>query len=140
TAVRKSDLNAAHDGQVIQCPIPPEEVAPAYAYQKLINNSPDGHMVRDLRCVVVGGEVATLYVKCRAIERRFRNENDFVDLKNPSDIFSTEELAKIAEMADRMGLDFGGMDVLRDEQDGRIYIVDVNKTCMGPPTALAFDK
>jgi hypothetical protein len=35
-----------------------------------------------------------------------------------------------------MALDFGGLDVLRDREDGRIYIVDVNKTDMGPPSAL----
>lgn len=35
-----------------------------------------------------------------------------------------------------MRLDFGGLDILRDKQTGRIYIVDVNKTDMGPPFAL----
>ena len=29
-----------------------------------------------------------------------------------------------------MNLDFGSIDVMRDKHDGRIYIVDVNKTCM----------
>ena len=36
-----------------------------------------------------------------------------------------------------MHLDWGGMDVLRDKGDGRIYVVDVNKTDMGPPIALS---
>jgi len=35
-----------------------------------------------------------------------------------------------------MNLDWGGIDVLRDAQDGRIYVVDVNKTDMGPPIVL----
>jgi len=35
-----------------------------------------------------------------------------------------------------MHLDWGGLDILRDASDGRIYIVDVNKTDMGPPLAL----
>ena len=29
-----------------------------------------------------------------------------------------------------MNLDFGAIDVMRDKNDERIYIVDVNKTCM----------
>ena len=33
-------------------------------------------------------------------------------------------------------LDWGGVDVLRDSADGKIYIVDANKTDMGPPIAL----
>jgi hypothetical protein len=31
-----------------------------------------------------------------------------------------------------MGLDFGELDILRDNDDGRIYIVDVNNTPSGP--------
>lgn len=36
-----------------------------------------------------------------------------------------------------MNLDWGGLDILRDRHDGRIYIVDVNKIDM-PPLALPF--
>ena len=34
------------------------------------------------------------------------------------------------------GLEWGGVDVLRDNASGKIYIVDANKTDMGPPVAL----
>ena len=51
-------------------------------------------------------------------------------------MFSEDELAKISRFCHKMQLDFGGLDILRDNQDGRIYIVDVNKTDMGPPFAL----
>ena len=36
-----------------------------------------------------------------------------------------------------MGMDWGGLDVLRDQPSGRIYIVDVNKTDVGPVIALS---
>jgi hypothetical protein len=35
-----------------------------------------------------------------------------------------------------MRLDFGELDVLRDRHDGRIYVVDVNRTPWGPPRTL----
>ena len=35
-----------------------------------------------------------------------------------------------------IGLEWGGVDVLRDRNDGKLYIVDANKTDMGPPIAL----
>ena len=35
-----------------------------------------------------------------------------------------------------MSLDWGALDVLRDRNDGRIYVVDVNKTNIDPPIAL----
>ena len=42
----------------------------------------------------------------------------------------------IERFAADLGLDWGGVDVLRDRMSGRIYIVDANKTDMGPPVAL----
>ena len=36
-----------------------------------------------------------------------------------------------------MKLDWGGLDILRDRANGRLYVVDVNKTDM-PPLALPF--
>ena len=41
-----------------------------------------------------------------------------------------------AAFAAAMHLDYGGLDILRDRHDGRIYIVDANKTDMGPPAAM----
>ena len=34
-------------------------------------------------------------------------------------------------------LDYGGLDIMRDKVDGRIYIVDVNYTPFGPPVELS---
>ncbi|MGZ3299147.1 MAG: hypothetical protein ACXU8O_09035, partial [Asticcacaulis sp.] len=59
-------------------------------------------------------------------------------LAQPADVYSSAELAKIAEFTARMGLDWGGLDILRDRGDGRIYIVDVNKTDLGPVIALSW--
>ena len=53
-------------------------------------------------------------------------------------VFSADELAMIARFNARMGLDWGGLDILRDRADGRIYIVDVNKTDLGPVIALSW--
>jgi hypothetical protein len=40
-------------------------------------------------------------------------------------------------LADRIGLDFGELDLLRDRADGRIYVVDVNPTVNGPTVVLS---
>jgi hypothetical protein len=52
-------------------------------------------------------------------------------------MLSKPEQEKIGEFANAMALDFGGLDVLRNRDDGQIYIVDANKTDMGPPSALS---
>lgn len=36
-----------------------------------------------------------------------------------------------------MGLDWGELDILRNKDDGRAYIVDVNNTPAGPPNHLS---
>jgi hypothetical protein len=35
-----------------------------------------------------------------------------------------------------MGLDYGEVDVVRDAGDKRIYVLDLNKTPLGPPNGL----
>lgn len=135
-AVRKSNTNAAHDGMVVQCPLDISQTEPGFVFQKLINNSEDGALVQDLRVVYVYGQIPVVYIKHRDMARRFANENSFVELHSAAELFSEMEIQKICRLADAIGLDFGGIDVLRDQEDGRIYIVDVNKTCMGPPIAL----
>jgi hypothetical protein len=54
----------------------------------------------------------------------------------PGEVFSPEEMQRIAAFSREMGLDWGAIDALRHRADGKLYIVDANKTDMGPPIAL----
>ncbi|GAB4519594.1 MAG: hypothetical protein Tsb0010_03900 [Parvularculaceae bacterium] len=134
-AVEKSELNGVHDGKIIQCPI--EAPRPGMVYQRLIENTVDGMEFTDIRTPVVGGRAPVVYLKRRTPDKRFSNSNHQVDLGRTDDYLSADEQSKVGEFCEAIGLDFGGLDILRDRADGRIYIVDVNKTDMGPPTALA---
>ena len=133
-AAEKSEINAAHDGRVIQCPT---QAAPGRVYQKLVDNrGADLDIVDDLRTATVGGKPAVVFIKRRPVAKRFQNTNCEVLLTTPEAVFSADELAKIADFAARLGLDWGGLDILRDRTDGKLYIVDANKTDMGPPISL----
>ncbi len=134
-AVEKSELNGRHDGRVIHCPI--GEPRRNHVYQRLIDNTFDGREFIDIRTPVVGGKIPFVYLKRRTRELRFSNENHRVDLVEADSMLSPDERRKVAEFTRAIGLDFGGLDILRDRADGRIYIVDANKTDMGPPTALS---
>ena len=57
-------------------------------------------------------------------------------LDEPRNCYTDDEIAVMERFAASIGLDWGGVDVLRDRQSGRIFIVDANKTDMGPPVAL----
>ena len=134
----KSEMNGAHDGYATSAPLPPEHpYDPKLVYQRLIDNTVEGKWAEDMRCPITGGDIEIVFVKRRPLASRFANMNSSVTLQSPDELLSAEERAEIKEFAAAMGLDWGGMDILRNKEDGKIYIVDVNKTDMGPPIALS---
>lgn len=131
--VAKSEHNGAHDGRVLDGPCTRD---PGLAYQRLIDTvAPDG-MVEDLRCPTVDGEVAAVFLKRRPVQTRFANANAEVRELDPDRVFSADERALIKAFCAEIGMDWGGVDVLRERSSGALWIVDANKTDMGPPTAL----
>jgi hypothetical protein len=132
--VRKSNLNARHDGRVISCPIEPE---PGFVYQKVIDNEVGDGLVQDVRVPVFKDTIPFVYLKYRSVERRFSNNNTRVELASAGDVFSPRERQSILHFCRRMGVDYGELDVLRHREDGRLYIVDVNTTPWGPPVQLS---
>lgn len=125
--VKKSDANATHDGEIINCPAEPEE---GYIYQKLIENEVDGSAMI-FRVPVVAGVVPLVFRRFNLLGERFTRtwRSDMLD---PREEYNKDELAKIALFCEKFGLDFGELDVMRDMYDGRIYILDVNNTPSGP--------
>ena len=132
--VEKGEANGVHDGRVVEAPCPARS---GKTYQRLIDNTAAcGRFVDDLRTPCVGGEPVLVFVKRRPTADRFANHNTAVSLTTPGAVFSPEEIDAIRRFCAAMALDWGGLDILRDRIDGRLYVVDVNKTDMGPPIAL----
>jgi len=129
----KSELNGKHDGFISFDNRDPEE---GWVYQKLIHTETKNDTVLDLRCPTVFGEIPLIFLKERPVKKRFANMNSKCRLAETSNHLSDEERAKISRFCQKMELDWGGLDILRDNNDKKIYIVDVNKTDMGPPLAL----
>lgn len=127
-AVEKGEDNGAHDGRLVTCPCP---ALPGRVYQRVIDTA-EGDQVVDLRTPCVGGSPVLVFVKRRPVRDRFANYNSTVALTRPEDHFSADELATIGRFCVAMKLDWGGLDILRDRADGRLYVVDVNKTDMPP--------
>ena len=129
-AVQKSDMNGTHDGIIVDCPLSPDEMSPDCVYQKLIDSTFDGRRSEDLRMAYVSGEIPVVFRKFKLPENRFGTDYDHVDVWDADQAFTAEEQALLIKFCEAMGLDFGAVDVMRDKHDGRIYVVDVNKTCM----------
>jgi hypothetical protein len=127
--VIKSNINAQHDGKVITCPI--DKIKEGYVYQKVINNQFDDNFVQDIRVPIFKEEIPFVYLKYKVINERFSNPSRVVIAK-PYEVLSQEEIKKIILFCKKIGLEYGELDVLRDNNDGRLYIVDANSTPYDP--------
>ncbi|MDO9337136.1 MAG: hypothetical protein Q7T61_12100 [Caulobacter sp.] len=133
--VEKSEKNGVHDGRIVHGPLSPR---PGCVYQKLVDTADRTGACRDLRTPCAGGMPVLVWIKVKPAGRRFAIQNRRATLHAPGEVFSPRELALITQFNARMGADWGGLDILRDRHDGRIYIVDVNKTDLGPLIALSW--
>ena len=132
--VEKSNVNFKHDGRVITCPV--KEASPEHVYQKLVNNRHGEDAVEEIRVPVFGQNIPFVCLKYRHIGDRFRNYNRSL-LKQTGSVLSPEEVALIREFCECLKMDYGELDVLRDSDDGRLYVVDANTTPSGPPRHLS---
>lgn len=136
--VKKSNNNWAHDWKVIKCPIDKKEIDKNYVYQKLIDNSIDKKFVYDIRCPIIWKNIPFVYIKKRNIKERFSNNNTEVLVEETRKFLTKKEVKKIVKFKSEMWLDFWEIDVLRDNYDKKLYIVDVNKTSLWPPSWLKY--
>ena len=131
--VRKSVRNYAHDGVVLDTPAPRQ---PGFVYERLIDTvDPDGYAT-DLRTPIVGDSIPLVWVLKRPAGDRFGTDSPYARRVATSEAFTPDEIGKLLAFARSLGLAYGELDVLRDRTDGRIYVVDANKTPVGPPPAL----
>src|SRR5262249_39835191 len=76
------------------------------------------------------------FLKKKTAAARFSIQNTSVMVKRPDEVLSPAEIAQIEHFCQAMQLDWGGLDVLREHETGRLYVVDVNKTDTGPAVVL----
>jgi hypothetical protein len=134
--VEKSDENARHDGRIVRAPVLKRRAGAVY--QRVINNAVQGDLVEDVRVPVINGIVPFAYLKYRPTAIRFdSSRNNIVRLCPAEEVLSGVEIRNIGKFAGSIGLDYGELDVLRDRDDGQIYIVDANNTPTGPSYRLS---
>jgi hypothetical protein len=132
--VKKNNLNAKHDGIIVQCPV--ENTEEGFIYQKVINNIINDELVMDLRIPVLRGKIPFIYLKYKKLVDRFTNDLYKSEIASVNEYLTMDEVKNISEFCLRLGLDYGELDVLRNKDDRKIYIVDVNYTPWGPPAKL----
>ncbi|MBX9745378.1 MAG: hypothetical protein K2X34_00655, partial [Hyphomonadaceae bacterium] len=134
-AVEKGEGNGVHDGRIVQCPLPRVE---GKSYQRVIKTEGADGWAYDLRTACVGRRPVVVFVKQKPAVSRFSIQNTSVVVKTPEEVFSPAEIQQIERFCAAMQLDWGGLDVLREHESGRLYVVDVNKTDTGPAVVLSW--
>lgn len=123
--VEKHDENAL-GGRVINLPIGIPEGG--FVYQQFIDTR-HGDSMLEYRVPIVLGEIPVTYRVEKDIPHdRIKTGKQSVSLIDPSDVFSAEEIRQIQAFCDKMGLDFGELDILRANDNNQLYILDANKT------------
>jgi hypothetical protein len=137
--VIKSDLNATHDG--VEAVAPLTEKHPGVVYQRLGENRPPNDSpdkLCDYRVPIFWTRPTFAYLKIRPQTARFSNANTNVTLvEEAAALFSPEEMRLLTIFCRRTGLDYGEIDVVRDHETSLIYVLDINKTPLGPPNGLS---
>ena len=126
--VEKPDVNAADGRGLVVAPLEPRD---GFVYQRLIDSrTGDGHYI-EYRLPVHDGRFPLVYRKVIDEGTRFEKKATRVTIEDPADHFSADELDRIGRLAHAMGVEFGELDVLRDNGDGLPYVIDVNDTPWG---------
>lgn len=131
-AVMKPEENCAAVGVMIDMPVKPADVSPDHIYQKLVDNTIGDGLVREYRVTVILGEITDVVRQDRLEEGRLIGRGAGgargSQVMTAEEAFSADEIARILTFCDRLGLDFGELDILPDRAKGRLYILDANKT------------
>jgi hypothetical protein len=138
--VVKSDENAVHDGEVIQGPLSTASLRTDAVYQVEIQNIDEKGRHFDHRVVYIKGHIPVVYIKYKQAATRFTNLTEEVILLPNSNCFSEEEKRAMGALAMELGVDYAELDVLRDANSGKLYVVDVNPTPWGPPAGLSHEQ
>ena len=131
--LEKSDINGAHFANIVETPVQPKE---GFVYQKLLTNKV-GAYYQDIRVVIVGKEMPVCYSVSRIEVKRFSAKKIKALLVSPDDFLSKDEQRQIFNLCEEMKVDFAAIDIIRHDEDQKIYAIDMNTTAFGPVHGLS---
>jgi len=136
--IAKHNGNGTKSCFFLKCPIDADEVFADHCYQKIINFSSktDKSTLYEIRVPVFRNIIPFTFFKTRNRGLRFTSKNRSMEITPALTHLSADELQDIITYCRKIGLEYGELDILRDDEDGKIYIIDVNNTAWWPPNKL----
>ncbi len=128
--LKKSNQQGQHDGIIVKST---EEKEKGYIYQKLIDTrTPIKHdntyLLHDIRVPVFKDKIPFLIIKYKIPKFIVADNCVKCEIVNTEDYLTADEIIKVKEFAKQIKLEYGELDILRDNCDGKIYITDAGKT------------
>ena len=136
--IAKHNGNGTKSCFFLKCPINADEVFHDHCYQKIINYSSksDSSTLYELRVPIFKNMIPFTFFKTRNKGLRFTSKNKSMDIVPATAHLSEQECQDIIMYCQKIGLEYGEIDILRSDDDGKIYIIDVNNTPWWPPNKL----
>ena len=138
--VSKSNINRFRDGQCLALPIAPTAIDSYSVYQKFIDAEQNGQWF-EYGVPIYDFIIPTVLIKSRKLTDQLTGQFHDIQLADVNNIFSDQEQQQLLIFAQKLGLDYGELDVLRDRHNNKIYVIDVNNTpCEFPQNLTAATK
>lgn len=125
--VVKPEESGAHAGRLVDGPISRRR---GFVYQRFVATRKNGRLL-STRAVMLGREMPIIRDYWCAASDIFHGPSHCV-ARAPEEVYTDRERGQILRFAGLVGLDFGELDILRDEESGRIYVIDANRTSFMP--------
>lgn len=126
----KSETNGLHSGVETEFPI--KEKEERFVYEKIIHCRYGEDLILNYRTIVMKDTIPFVYSTYRPAKDPFGKIIADSHITAAQDAYSADEVEKIISFCKAIGLDYGELDIIRDDDDGRIYILDCNNTPGGP--------
>jgi hypothetical protein len=125
--VVKGEENAIHDWYLANGPLPRRE--PGKVYERLIDASA-GELFIQSRPVIMRGHVP-LVMAIHFPRQHWRAEAETFPAK-VADFYTAAEMEQMLAFAAAIGLEYGELDVLRENGSGRLFVIDANPAPVRP--------
>jgi hypothetical protein len=127
--IEKSNINARHDAQLLNCPI--GTVRSDKVYQRYVDTTHSDRQFEDLRIPVVGSEIPFCWRKSVGVDKLSDRLSHAYERCVPTPTLAAMTPAEVEltlSFCAGLGLDYGELDAGRHRADGRLYIYDANST------------
>jgi hypothetical protein len=125
--IEKTEQNALHDWRIVNGPL--RRRRPGKVYERLIDATAGEHFIQS-RPVIMRGRVPLVY---RVVfPRQHWGAEAETSPSHTGEFYSTAEVELMLAFAAAIGLEYGELDVLRDNSSGRLFVIDANPTPVRP--------